>query len=132
MEKRAFKKGAIICNEGYQGDEMYVVLKGSVNVFKTVNEEKIHLSTLHRNDFFGELRLLLGLSRTASVEAAEDTEVMVIHRNEFLNKVQKNPKFAVKMLTVMAKRLIEAHQVISRLEGEKMSLEIMYKSMKKN
>ena len=127
MQKRSFKKGDIICREGSAGREMYVIVKGVVKVFKTVNAEKIYLSTLKRNDFLGELCLLLNQPRTASVEAAEDTEVIVIHQKEFIGKIQKNPNFAVRMLTVMAKRLIEAHQIISKLEGTKRSLEIMYK-----
>lgn len=128
MKKSVFKKGDIICGEGSPGDKMYVILKGTAKVFKTINAEKIYLSTLKRNDFLGELCLLLNQPRTASVEAAEDTEVIVIHKKEFLDKVQKNPKFAVRMLTVMAKRLIEAHQVISKLEGTKRSMEIMYRT----
>jgi CRP-like cAMP-binding protein len=131
MKKRMFKKGDIICREASQGNEMYVILKGSAKVFKTINAEKIYLSTLKRNDFLGELSLFLDQPRTASVEAAENTEVIVIHKKEFLDKVQKNPKFAVRMLTVMAGRLIEAHQVISKLEGIKRSMEIMYKSGEK-
>ncbi|MBN1696614.1 MAG: cyclic nucleotide-binding domain-containing protein [Spirochaetales bacterium] len=131
MEKKKFKKGELICKEGSPGQEMYVILEGKVNVFKTVNAEKIYLSTLERNDFFGEIRLLLGFPRTASVEAAEDTEVIVIKRENLLEKIQKNPKFAVQMLTVMAQRLTEAHSIISNLEGMKRSLEIMYKSGKK-
>ncbi|MBN2443572.1 MAG: cyclic nucleotide-binding domain-containing protein [Spirochaetales bacterium] len=128
MEKRVFKKDDLICEEGSTGTEMYVIVKGSVRVFKTVNAEKITLSILKRNDFLGELCLLLSKPRTASVEAAEDTEVIVIRQKEFIDKVQQNPKFAVRMLTVMAERLVEAHQIISKLEGTKRSLEIMYKS----
>ncbi|MBN2535999.1 MAG: cyclic nucleotide-binding domain-containing protein [Spirochaetales bacterium] len=128
MKKSLFKKGEIICVEGSPGDEMYVILNGTARVFKTINAEKVYLSTLKRNDFLGELCLLLHQPRTASVEAIEDTEVMVIHKKEFEDKVQQNPKFAIRMLTVMAKRLIEAHQVISKLEGTKRSMEIMYKS----
>jgi CRP-like cAMP-binding protein len=97
MKKRVFKKGEIICREASPGDEMYVILKGSAKVFKTINSEKVYLSTLKRNDFLGELCLLLHQPRTASVEAAEDTEVIVIHKKEFLDKVQKNPKFAVRI-----------------------------------
>jgi CRP/FNR family transcriptional regulator, cyclic AMP receptor protein len=127
MQKQMFKKGEIICEEGSTGREMYVILSGSADVFKTVNAEKVKLSTLKRNDFLGELCILLNMPRTATVEAAEDTEVLVIKQKEFIHKVQENPKFAVRMLTVMARRLVEAHQIISKLEGTKRSLEIMYK-----
>ncbi|MBN2738697.1 MAG: cyclic nucleotide-binding domain-containing protein [Spirochaetales bacterium] len=128
IETRKYKKGDLICTEGAPGDEMYLVLSGKVSVYKTQNCQKISLTTLGKNDFFGEMRLLLGLPRTASVEAQEATEIMIIPRKNFLAKLKDDPRFAGRMLQVLARRLVDAHEVIKNLEGEKASLEIIYKS----
>ncbi|MCK5569156.1 MAG: hypothetical protein KAJ15_05525, partial [Spirochaetes bacterium] len=64
--------------------------------------------------------------RTASMEALEDTEVQILNKESLLKKIQEDRQFALRMITTMAKRLKDAHGVISRLEGAKKSLEIMY------
>ena len=124
---RKFKKGQLICSEGSSGEEMFIILSGSVSVYKMINAEKISFSRLGSNDFIGEIGLLLGGERTASVEALENTEVLVVNRQSLEKKIQEDPAFALRMLTVMARRITEGHFVISSLQGMKRSLEIMHK-----
>ena len=128
MERKKYKKGEIIFIEGSPGKEMYIIHSGGVNVYKTINEEKINLSVLRKNDFFGEMRLLLGCPRTASIEARERTEVLVVTKDTLLHKIKEDPRFALRVITVMAKRLMDADAVITVLQGQKSSLEIMFKS----
>ena len=126
MEKQTIKKGEKVFFEGAQGKSMYLILTGQVMIYKTIDAEKVELATLSKNTFFGEMSLLLGSHRSASVEAIEDTELMVITKESLLQKIQHDPDFALRVITTMAKRLTDCHDVISRLEGEKRSFEIMY------
>jgi len=126
MENKNFKPGSIICQENLEGKEMYVIQSGKVKVYKTINSKKIDLITLKKNDFFGEMCLLLGGPRTATVEAIEDTEVIILNKENFLKKVQSDIKFADRILLTMARRVKELHRIITNLEGEKKSLEIIY------
>lgn len=126
MLKKRYKKGDIIIQEGTSGKEIFVILKGKARVFKTIDRKKVELSILTQDDFFGEMSLFLQTPRTASVEAMEPTEVMFSNRKDFEAMVKEDPDIAVHILTTMAKRLTEAHNVIIQLEGEKKSLKVMY------
>lgn len=126
MEKRNYKKGELVCRENTTGEEMYIILSGSVKVYKTVNQDKIDLAVLGKDDFFGELCLLLGCPRTATVEALENSQMLIINKETLLNNIQEDPKLAKRMLTRMAKRIKESNGIITRLEGEVSSLKIIY------
>ena len=126
MEKRKFSRGSLICQEGTPGSSLYIILSGRVRIFKMMNAEKIELSILGKGDFCGEMSLLLEGTRTASMEAMTDTEVLILSKESLLSKIQQDPGFALNMVRTMAGRMAAAHEVITRIEGEKKSLEIMY------
>jgi len=126
VEKRKVKKGQVICRDNTRGEEMYIILSGQVWVYKTINEERISLATMSKNDFFGELCLLLGGPRTATVEASEDVELLVINKETLLKNIQEDPQLALRMLIRLAKRLEKSNNLITSLEGEVSSLKIIY------
>ena len=128
MKTKNFKKGEVICHEDSMGGEMYIIIKGKALVYKMIEGNRINLATQEDGDFFGEISLLINCPRTASVEAVEDTEVMVLSKTSFIDKIVSDPRFALKMATTMATRLEEAHRAISRLEGERKSLEMLYRT----
>jgi CRP-like cAMP-binding protein len=123
-----FSKGQLICREDTVGGEMYVIISGRAQVYKMFDDHRIDLAYEDEGDFFGEISLLMNCPRTASIEAVEDTEVLVLSKTTFIDKIVSDPRFALKMATTMAKRLQEAHKVISRLEGERKSLEMLYQT----
>lgn len=127
MEKKTFKKGDIVCREGSKGDAVYVIREGSVKVFKMINGEKIELGSIGKNDMFGELSLFLNSRRTASIEALENTEILILDYDSVVDEISKDPKFGMMMLKKLAHRVQDAHKVITKLQGEKKSLELMCK-----
>ncbi|MBU1078765.1 MAG: cyclic nucleotide-binding domain-containing protein [Spirochaetes bacterium] len=126
MAKKKYKKGEHILHEGTFGKEIYVIVKGKVKVYKTIANERVELATLGQDDFFGEMSLFLNLPRTASIEAIEDTEIVISNLDEFTSIIREDPELATQIIKTMAKRLHEAHNVIVKQEGEKKSLKIMY------
>jgi CRP-like cAMP-binding protein len=126
MANKKFKKGSIIVTENSSGKEMYIINSGKVKAYKTINGTKIELGILAKNDFFGEMSLLLNKFRSATIEAMEDTEVSIIEPTNMLKEINENPEFALNMIKTMASRINGAHDIISRVEGEKTSLRIMY------
>ena len=126
MKKLKVEKGTVIVTENSEGEEMYVITSGKVKIYKTINQEKVSLAVLGRNAFFGEMCLLLGTPRTATVEALEETELLALTKDSLLKKIKTDSAFAERMLLTMAKRLKQADEIISKLEGEKRSLEVIY------
>ncbi len=126
MERKKFKKGKLIVRENDPGEDMYVIASGKVSVYKTINQERVILGVLEKNDFFGEMSLLLGHDRSATVEALEPTVVVVFTKEDLEKRLHENASLVDRMLKTMARRLLECHDIISDLEGEKRSLEIIY------
>jgi CRP/FNR family cyclic AMP-dependent transcriptional regulator len=121
-----FNKDDIICAENSGGEVMYIVKSGSARVIKTINGEQIELLQLKPGDFFGEMSLLLASPRTATVVACEETVIQEISRETMLLKIKQDPHFAYAMIKTLAGRIKDAHQVITNLQGEKLSLQVIY------
>ncbi|MFP2910304.1 cyclic nucleotide-binding domain-containing protein, partial [Pyxidicoccus sp. 3LFB2] len=74
---RRFGPGERIIEQGTHGDAFYVICEGSVRVFRMEGNERQDLATLEGGACFGEMALLSGAARTASVEgASEDTQLL--------------------------------------------------------
>src|SRR5205814_3947468 len=73
-----FGRGEPVIEEGAAGDSMFVMLRGAANVFVSKNGSKIQVATLAAGDCFGEMSLLTGEPRSATVRADADCYVMEI------------------------------------------------------
>lgn len=118
MKIRTYSQGETILNEGSEGEEIYFIQKGKVRVTKTINGDEFELATLNEGTFFGEMSMFLGQKRTATVKAAEETEILVGDKNAFINMIRSNPDKAIEVISTLANRLHEAHRIISDIEGQ--------------
>ena len=66
--------------------------------------------------------------RSATVEALEDTKLLCLTKETFRKILTGKPELAERIVTILAKRLLHANSIITDLEGEKRSLEIIYKT----
>jgi len=106
---RQFPRGHVIVREGDQALGFFLILSGRAEVVKRADGPNPRvLSTLGAGDFFGEMGLLDGYLRSASVRASVDTECLVLSRWDFLAEVRMSPFIAVQMLPVLSRRLREA------------------------
>jgi len=109
MVQRRFPKDHVIVKEGDQAVAFYIIDSGQVEVFKGIGEERPQvLATLKSGDFFGEMALLDGYPRSASIRALEDSECLVLSRWDFLAEVRSSPDIAAGILPVLSQRLREA------------------------
>jgi CRP/FNR family cyclic AMP-dependent transcriptional regulator len=105
---RQFSKGHVIVKEGDQALAFYLILSGRAEIVKGAGEPKPRvLNTLGPGDFFGEMALLDGYLRSASVRALEDTECLLLSRWDFLAELRTSPYIAVQMLPILSRRLRE-------------------------
>ena len=83
--KETYKDGQIIIEEGSSGDWIYVVLSGSVEIFKIIDGKRFTLSVLKPGEVFGELGYLGAVKRTATARAIGETTLGILDR-VFLDK----------------------------------------------
>jgi CRP/FNR family cyclic AMP-dependent transcriptional regulator len=106
---RQFGKGEVIVKEGERAVAFYLILSGHAEVVKGADGPSPKmLNTLGPSDFFGEMALLDGYLRSASVRALEDTECLVLSRWDFMAELRSSPYIAVQMLPVLSRRLRDA------------------------
>jgi CRP-like cAMP-binding protein len=102
---KEYPQGTLLFHEGDSGREMFIIQKGKVQVRKRVGSGERILAELGEGEFFGEMALLMGMNRSATVEVIEDSKILVINPETFESLLKSNLDIAVKMLKKMASRL---------------------------
>ncbi len=100
-----FPKGTVLFREGELGWDMFIIQKGKVQVRKKVGTTEKVLAELSDGEFFGEMALLMGMDRSATVEVIEDSKILVVSPDTFESLLKGNIEIALKMLKKMASRL---------------------------
>jgi CRP-like cAMP-binding protein len=100
-----FPKGTILFHEGEMGREMFIIQKGKVQIRKKVGADEKVLAELSDGEFFGEMALLMGMDRSATVEIIEDSKILVVGPETFESLLKNNVEISLKMLKKMAARL---------------------------
>ena len=116
MVARKYDPGNFIFLEESDGEQCFFVVKGSVKVTRLSKDgREVILAMLNEGDFFGEMSLLDGKSRSANVIALEKTEVLTLNRKDFLIVLQEYPKIAIQLLKELASRLRKSDRQIASL-----------------
>ncbi len=115
-EETTAQKGEVIIREGQSGETMYLVVSGKVKVVKTGDDKcSMELGQMGRGEYFGEMALFDDQVRSATVEALEDTHLLVLHKREFAETVREYPQVALQMCKELSRRVRELHQKIKAL-----------------
>lgn len=104
--RKRFPSGTAVFFQDDPADSLYVVLSGSAKVFRTSEDGRDRiLMILRGGDAFGELAMIEGLPRSATVQTLEDTEMLVVSRRDFEAFARAHPDFQWRLLQAMAERL---------------------------
>jgi len=112
---RSFPAGTRVFHEGDRSDACYIVREGSFRVTREHSDGRaITLATLGTGDIFGELAMLDGEVRSASVEALTDGELLALPAGEVRALLARHPEITVKLVAALVRRLRTANERISR------------------
>src|SRR6476660_8266992 len=107
-----FDVGDVIFEEGSSGRELFVVLDGEVEIAKINGGRKTVIVTLGKGEFFGEMAVIDGSSRSATaIAASAATRVMRINHARFVYLVSQQPAFALMIMDALSKRLRASNAV---------------------
>jgi len=108
---RSFAAGDLLAVEDEEAQTFFVLMSGEVEVVKRKKSGgEVKLGTFKKGDFFGEMALLDGFPRSASVRAVTDCEAAVIVRWDFLGTIRAHPEVALDILKVLSSRLRNAER----------------------
>jgi CRP/FNR family cyclic AMP-dependent transcriptional regulator len=115
-QRQHYARNQTIIKSGARGNVFFLLTKGIVRVSVEGSRGKeVILGVLYPNDFFGEMALLDGLPRSATVTAMEESEVLVIARKDFLECIRQVPQVAAKMIVTLSLRLRRTDQKVGNL-----------------
>jgi len=115
VAEKHFERGDRIIKQGDLGDFFFIIGQGDVSVWAGEGrsaDKKI--AELKDGDFFGEIALLTGHSRNATIVAETHCHVFMIYRNDFLGMLSRNPELEIKFLKDVEKRVAERSFILGQ------------------
>jgi CRP-like cAMP-binding protein len=129
---RTYAPGENIVTLGQQGNSMFVILSGTVKVQVPEKTYQKTINTLKENDFFGEMSLLTGEPRSATVVAFEESEVLRIDKSGLKPIFESNPVLveAIGELVEERRELMRAQIAAEEAEDEMLTKKGVFRAIK--
>lgn len=105
INRKFYPHGTLIFSEGDYGDSLYVIKKGSVEIFRDRKEGKLVLGKVGAGEIFGEMALVDGQPRMASAMTTSDTEVMVVSGTTFRDHLSSCTPFMRGVINILVRNL---------------------------
>ncbi|MFN0070897.1 MAG: Crp/Fnr family transcriptional regulator [Chloroflexota bacterium] len=116
MHRRTYRRGEVIFHQGDPGESLHVVCQGKLKVVITgENGEEAVLAILGPSDVFGEMAILDGGPRSATVTALEAVETAVLSRSDFFQLLRRVPAAVDGLLASLAKTIRQTDEDIGGL-----------------
>lgn len=109
LERRYVPKGTMIVRAGDEGNSAFLIQSGQVRVFIMQGDKKVELAMLGPGQIFGEMALVFDERRTASVEATEETNLIVITRQTLEEKLRRSDPTIRAIVPMLMKRILQSN-----------------------
>ena len=117
METKTFRKDDGIIEKGSHGTCAYVIESGRVEVSDLINNKKVVLAILGKEQIFGEMGLIEDKPRSATVTAIDDVRLAVLSRDNFNELFEKNPKVLLPIIKALFERLRTVNKMLISKEA---------------
>jgi CRP-like cAMP-binding protein len=104
-ERLAYEAGQIMFHQGGDSDAAFVILSGTADILTDSPQGPVSVAKLERNAIVGEVAILCGMPRTATVKALTRLETLRIKKDVFLSLLKEFPELSIEMMKVLASRL---------------------------
>ncbi len=95
--------GGLVCKEGQHGSFLSFVVSGELEVIKTLDDHEVTITILNEGDTLGEMALIDGLTRSATVRACKASTILLLRRDDFNTLLNKHPEVGIKILKGIAR-----------------------------
>jgi CRP/FNR family cyclic AMP-dependent transcriptional regulator len=123
-----FGPGEVVFRQGDRGDRLFVVKSGVLEVLSTPTDatEEVPVAYLGTGEVLGELALLTGSPRSATVRSPEHAEVFAVDRAVFIDLMDTLPAFSRNLCVVLARRLETTTLKVPRASGKQLQGSLKY------
>lgn len=116
VEKRRFKRGDLLVEQGKKSNELFIILTGRARVLMTDRKgREVILASLQSGDYLGEMSMIDNQPHSASVEAEVPTDALVLGRQAFALCLSENSAMAMAVMQGLVRRLRQADEKIGSL-----------------
>lgn len=113
---KTYEPKQLIIKEGDRGHDVFLIIAGKVVVAERIQKGSYRvLSSLGPGEIFGEMALIDGTPRSATLIAATQTKVLALNKSGFEMIFKSHPRWTFKMLTALANRISHAFKQLSEL-----------------
>ncbi len=103
----------VLFQKGDPGDALYGVLSGRIRIStNTPGGKEIIFAIMDPGEVFGEIALLDGMARTADASAIGPSKLLMIHRRDFLDFLEREPRLAIHLLRLLCERLRHTDELV--------------------
>ena len=112
---KIYQDGEVIVHQGDDGDCMFVIQEGQVEVVIEENGNEVVLAERGEGDFFGEMAIFDRDVRSATVRAKGQVRALTVDKKNFLRRIHKDPSLAFRIVETMSHRVRELCDDVARL-----------------
>jgi len=117
---KIYQDGELIICEGEEGDCMYVIQEGQVEVLiKGEEDQDIRLGVRQKGEFIGEMAIFDRDVRSATVRALGQACVLTVDKKNFMRRVHEDSSLAFRLVETMSHRIRELSDEVARLKQVK-------------
>ena len=117
--EKQYPKNAVVITEGELGDSLFAIMAGRVKVFIGDEEgREVILKMLGPGDVFGEMSLLTGEPRSASVEALTDCRLLSIDKADLEAILRERPRIVAELAAIVARRRDRTARALGAARGD--------------
>lgn len=117
LERRFYPEGKLIVQEGEEAYVAFIIQSGKVRVFSEKDGRKIEFTVLEAGEIFGEAALIQDTTRTASVEAVTDCNLITITRDSFNEKIKKSDATVRAVMKMLSNRVKHSNSELLKSKG---------------
>lgn len=119
---KVYAEGELIFKEGDEGDRMYVVQSGRVQITKNTSSGDLTIATLGSGEIFGEMALFDRLPRSATARALDEARILSIDKKKLFQTIDRDPTLVFKTLESMSRRIRRLDEEFAKLRKSKLDI----------
>ena len=113
---KIYQDGEVIIRQGDEGNCMYVIQEGQVEVLQEVNGRQVQLGVRTEGEYLGEMAIFDREVRSATVRALGEARVLTVDKKNFLRRIAEDPSLAFQLVQNMSARIRDLSGKISELK----------------